>query len=334
MVPSNFPSPCTAILEPLRLNDLPARLLPVLDAYPPRKKYLIGVSGGRDSMVLLHALHDLGYHKLIICHLNHGLRGAAASADRNLVRKAATRMGTGWETAKVDVKAYAAQKKCSVELAARELRFAFFSRCARQHRCPRLFLAHHADDQIETSLFNFLRGTGAAGIAGMKPVSLRAGLEIIRPLLGVSRDEIAAYAREKDIPWREDASNQDRAHQRNRLRLDVLPAITTALGTSHRAAILRAAEILREEDAWMESLVPPVTKQLPCETLRAMPEALRRRFVLRWLKQLGVPEAGFQETMRTLALLNDGSGPAKVSLPGNFHARRRTGKIFLERNHP
>ena len=285
-------------------------------------------------MVLLHALHHLGFHKLIVCHLNHGLRGRAARADGNLVRQAATRMRAGWETAKADVKAYAAQNKCSVELAARELRFAFFSRCARQHRCPRLFLAHHADDQIETSLFHFRRGSGAAGIAGMKPVSNRAGLEIIRPLLGLSRDEISAYAREKNIPWREDASNQDLTHTRNRLRREVLPAISTALGPSHRAAILRAAEILREEDAWMESLVPPVTKQLACETLRAMPEALRRRFVLRWLKEQGVPEAGFQETMRTLALLNDGRGPAKVSLPGDFHARRRTGKIFLEPSNP
>ena len=331
MARSNSPSRCTPILGPPRLNDLPARLSHALTAYPPEKKYLIGVSGGCDSMVLLHALHTLGYRKLIVCHLNHGLRGASSRADATLVRKAAARLGLDFESSKVAVKPFALSQKYSLETAGRELRFTFFTRCARKHRCPRILLAHHADDQIETGLFNFLRGTGAAGIAGIKPVSRRAGLEIIRPLLGLSRDEISVCAMKKKIPWREDASNTSRTHTRNRLRHDILPAITKALGTSYRTAILRAAEILREEDAWMESLVPPVTKRLSCKELLVMPEASRRRTVLRWLKKRGVPEAGFQETIRTLCLLNDGSGPAKVSLRGNFQARRRTGKIFLER---
>jgi len=313
------------------LSDLPARLSSALAAYPPQKKYLIGVSGGRDSMALLHALHSLGYRKLIVCHLDHGLRGVSSKADATLVGKSAARLGLAMESSKAAGKEFAALQKHSLEAACRELRIAFFVSCARKHRCPRIFLAHHADDQIETSLFNFLRGSGAAGIAGIKPVSQVAGLEIIRPLLGVSRDEISAYVIGKKIPWREDASNTSRAHTRNRLRQDILPAITKAFGTSHRAAILRAAEILREEDGWMESLVPPVPKRLDCKKLRALPEALRRRTVLRWLKKYGVPEAGFQETMRTLSLLNDGAGPAKVSLPGNFQARRRTGEIFLEK---
>ncbi len=310
------------------------RFRTALAAYSPRKKYLIGVSGGRDSMALLHALHAVGYRKLVVCHLNHGLRGASARADSDLARRAALRLGLAFESAKVEAQKCAILQKCSLELAARELRFAFFSQCARKHRCPRLVLAHHADDQIETCLFNFLRGAGAAGLAGIKPVSRRAGLEIIRPLLGISRDEITAYAKQEKLSWREDASNQSRAHTRNRLRLAVLPAITKALGSSHRAAILRAAEILREEDAWMESLVPPVSERLACKSLAAMPEALRRRLVLRWLQKHNVPEAGFQETIRTLSLLNNGSGPARVSLPGNFQARRRAGEIFLEKENP
>ena len=312
------------------MNDLPASLRPVLAAFSPRKKYLIGVSGGRDSMVLLHLLHTAGFKNLVVCHLHHGLRGKAATRDAALVRTTAKRLGFPCEVDRVQTATVARRDKKSLELAARDLRLAFFTASARKHRCHRLFLAHHADDQVETCLFHFLRGSGASGLAGIRPVSRIGRLEIFRPLLDTPRDTLAAWAKTRRIPHHEDASNTSPAHTRNRLRHEVLPAMLRVM-PSCREAILRAAAILREEDAWMESLVPQPAARLRTRELAALPLAQQRRLILRWLTQHGVPEPGFQETTRVLSLLNSDNGPAKINLPGDHHARRRRGEIFMEK---
>jgi len=281
-------------------------------------------------MALLSGLHSLGYEKLIVCHLNHRLRGAAADVDSSLVGATARKFRYPFELGEADVRAHAAGQKLSIETAARDLRYAFFRTCASAHRCKRIVLAHHADDQVETCLFNFLRGSGAAGLAGMKPLAQAHGLEIVRPMLGLTREEITAFVAKWNIPYREDLSNADVAHTRNRLRSRVIPEIERAFGPSFRAAILRAAEILRDEESWMASLVPEVEKTLCCETLRKMSPALRRRVVLRWLRHVNIPEPGFAETNLVLSLLDTRNGPAKVNLRGNRHARRRGGRLFLE----
>ncbi len=281
-------------------------------------------------MALLFALRALGYRKLLLCHLNHGLRGADAERDSRFVSTIASKFHYLFEYGEADVRAHAEEEKLSLETAARGLRHAFFESCAKAHRCRRIFLAHHADDQIETCLFNFLRGTGAAGMAGMRPVAHMGGLEIIRPLLGITRGEITRFVAENDIPYREDSTNAAFAHTRNRIRARVIPALEHAVGPSFRAAILRTAEILREEESWMTSLVPEVEQTLSCEALRKIPIALQRRVVLRWLRRKRVPEPGFAETSLVLSLLDIRNGPAKVNLPGNWHARRRAGKLFLE----
>ncbi len=317
-----MPISCPACHDPLQSSVAGA-----LKGISRRRKLLVGVSGGRDSMALLHALRALGFEKLIVCHLDHGLRGRASRADAEFVRRSAA--GCGFECARAGTAEFAKRHRMSTEAAARELRYAFFRECARRHHCRTLLLAHHADDQVETCLFNFLRGSGAAGLAGMRLVSMRDGLTIIRPLLAVGRGEIDRYMAENAIRYREDGTNTSVAHTRNRIRHVVIPAIREAFGPSFREAVLRASEIFRMEDEWMESLVPEMGERLSCRELRAMPDALRHRVVIRWLRKSGVRDPGLAETRRVLSLLDPGSGPAKVSLPGNFHARRRAGEIFL-----
>lgn len=282
-------------------------------------------------MALLQALHELGYRKLVVCHLDHSLRGVASRADAAFVERAARKLGLPVETKKADAKKAALENKESIELAARELRYAFFADCARRHRCHRIFLAHHAGDQAETILFNFLRGSGAAGLAGMRGESSRNSLTLLRPLIAVTRIEIDQFVTDQKIKFREDATNAEQVATRNKLRHSVIPAIRQAMGESFEASILRASEIFFDENEWMESLVPPFTEKLSSKALQTMPKALQRRVVLRWLRHSRVPEAGFQETARVLMLLNDGSGPAKVSLPADWQARRRNGEIFLEK---
>jgi tRNA(Ile)-lysidine synthase len=164
----------------------------------------------------------------------------------------------------------------------------------------------------------------------MKPVARAHGLEILRPMLGIVRDEITAFVTARRIPYRDDRSNADVSHTRNMLRNRTIPEIKRAFGDSFGPAILRASEILREEESWMASLVPEVGDALSCATLRSMPIALRRRVILRWLRRARIEEVGFAETSLVLTLLDVRNGPAKVNLPGDRHARRRTGTIFLE----
>jgi len=299
-----------------------------MEKHPRGRALLVGVSGGRDSMALLHALKRLGFQKLVVCHLDHGLRGKLSREDAKFVSRQAALMGFEAETARARTKEFAKASGRSIETAARELRRAFFLECSKRRRCRRLILAHHTDDQVETCLFNFLRGSGAAGLAGMRPQSTQNGLRIIRPMLEISRDEIDGFVAANKIPFREDHTNAETAHTRNRIRNLVIPAIAPLFGESFQQAVLRASQIFRQEDEWMESQIPKVGEKLSCAGLRAMPDALRHRTVLRWLRQNRVPEPGFSETRRVLSLL-DTSGPAKVSLPGNHHARRRAGEIFL-----
>ncbi len=283
-------------------------------------------------MVLLHVLKELGFQKIVVCHLDHTLRGRVSAADGQFVARQAQKLGCKLEQACAHTSDYAAQTKKSLELAARGLRQTFFEACAKRRRCSNLLLAHHADDQVETCLFNFLRGTGAAGLGGMRPVTTMGRLTVWRPLLGVTRAEIIRYQESRRIAHREDASNAETLHTRNKLRHGVIPAIEAVFGPSFSGAVLRAAEILREEEDWMSSLVPAPVKELSCKELRAMHPALRSRTVLRWLRAAGIPEAGRQETLRVLLLLEPDGSPAKVSLPGKSHARRRNGVLFLEKH--
>ena len=162
--------------------------------FSPDARHLIGVSGGRDSVTLLHHLVHVGYKKLIICHLNHELRGRSSDADARFVEKLAAKYDVDLEIGSADVRAVARKKKMSIETAAREARYKFFAKIAKQRRCHTIFLAHHADDLVETFLINLFRGAGLTGLAAMREISIRridnVDLTIVRPMLGVWRDEI------------------------------------------------------------------------------------------------------------------------------------------------
>lgn len=309
-----------------------------LDGLSRTARYLVGVSGGRDSVALLHALTEAGFRRLIVCHLNHGLRGRAAAADARFVAALAARLGLESVVEKAEVARLAKERGLSLETAARQARYGFFARVARERRCRMLFLAHHAGDQVETFLFNLFRGAGRAGLGGMSPDTVRgeAGvkLRLLRPLLGVWREEIDAYLQSRGARFREDASNQSAEFTRNRVRHELLPVLERVFGRDVRPAVWRAATILREEEAWLAALAeagePGAELALPL--LKSQPLAQQRRRILAWLRHGGVPDAGFGEVETVRSLLGAGpQSPAKVNLPGNWHARRRAKRLFLER---
>jgi tRNA(Ile)-lysidine synthase len=332
--------------------------------FPPDARYLIGVSGGRDSVSLLHWLISLGYKKLIVCHLNHQLRGRASDADARFVQKLVatsnekiageaplrlpgerngkrrgcptTKMShIDFELGRARVRSLAKRKKTSIETAAREARYSFFAEVAKRHRCHTIFLAHHADDLVETFLFNLIRGAGLTGLAGMRNVSIRridsVDLITVRPLLSVWRSDIDKYVHEHHLRFREDATNKTLAATRNRIRNCIIPYLEKILGRSIRQNIWRTAMIAAEEEKWIDNEAPDFSNpHLSVPGLRALPVALQRRAVMKWLRTQSVSEVGFDVIERVRSLADREAPIAKVNLPRDRHARRRAGKIFVE----
>jgi tRNA(Ile)-lysidine synthase len=303
----------------------------VAKKYPPGRRYLIGVSGGRDSVALLDILAALGFRKLIVCHLNHRLRGRSSDADARFVGRLAERYGYQCVTGREEVAARTEQNGESIETAARNARHDFFKKIAREKKCGVIFLAHHADDQVETFLFNLFRGAGGAGLGSMRVETRHGALRVVRPMLGVWRSGIDAYVKARGLKFREDATNADPAHLRNRMRHRILPLLEKHFGRGIRMSAWRSADILAAENEWLESLTGAPEETLAVPELRRMPVARQRRLILAWLKKMKVADAGYREVELVRSLADIENAPAKINLPGGLHARRRAKMIFIER---
>jgi tRNA(Ile)-lysidine synthase len=307
----------------------------LLRRFPPDARYLIGVSGGRDSVALLHWLISLGYERLIVCHLNHRLRGRSSDVDARFVTKLAAKYPAEVAIDSADVRVIAKRQKMSIETAAREARYAFFAETARRRTCRTIFVAHHADDLVETFLINLFRGAGSAGLSAMREISTRriddVDLTIVRPFLCVWRKDIDRYVRDHRLRFREDATNEDLTPVRNRIRRRIIPYLEKMHGRNIRQNIWRTAIIAADEEKWIESELRDSTHaDLSVVKLRALPIALQRRAILKWLRARNISNIGFDAIERVRSLADGDIRIAKVNLPENRHARRRAGKIFIE----
>jgi tRNA(Ile)-lysidine synthase len=306
-----------------------------LRAFPPDRKYLVGVSGGRDSVALLHWLSERGYKKLIVCHLNHQLRGSASDQDARFVKKFVQQCDVDLEVGSADVRALAAKQGISIEAAAREARDNFFAAAAKRKKAHTIFLGHHADDLVETFLINLFRGSGATGLGAMREVSKRCvgevDLTIVRPFLGIWRREIDEYIKMRRLKFREDESNKDLAALRNRIRRRIIPYLEKALARNIRESIWRAAIIAGEEESWIDEQLPnSIGADLSVAELRKFPIAVQRREILKWLRARKISNIGFDIVENVRGLLDTTSRTAKINLPQDRHVRRRAGKIFIE----
>ena len=310
----------------------------------PTHPYLLGISGGADSVALLDLLLHWGYTQPILCHLHHHLRGEEADKDAHFISELGKKYQLLVEIGHADIKVVAQTKKCSLELAAREARYHFFGKVAQQYHCQQLLLAHHRDDQLETFLFRLFRGSSSRGLRSILPDTTQEikmlsekssdkllQLQLLRPLLSFSRQELRNYLTHYQLNWREDESNQELQATRNKIRHRLLPLLHTIFGTSCEEALLRRITLLREEEDFLAASTPPLSRQekLPVSELRSLPKALQRRVIYEWLLYHQVPEPGFQEVTMILGLLTKTS-PAKINLPGKRYARRRSRVIFLE----
>ena len=203
---------------------------------------ITGLSGGADSMALLDIMTLLGY-RCIAAHCNFHLRGEESEEDARFVKKWCKESDIEFTSVDFDTRQYAADKKISIEMAARELRYAWFEIVRKQFNADAIAVAHHKDDSVETVLMNLIRGTGISGLSGISPQNGK----VIRPMLCVSRVEIENYLVERQIPFRTDSTNLEDIYTRNHIRLNVLPMLQK-INPSVNETIFRTAENLAEAE--------------------------------------------------------------------------------------
>ena len=304
---------------------------------------LVAVSGGLDSMTLLHALHKLSSRhrwRLTVAHFNHQLRGRSSNTDEKLVRQTVAAMRLPFAAGRANVRGFAKKSKLSVEMAARKLRHDFFARMAKKRKARVIALAHHADDQVELFFLRILRGAGGEGLAGMKwrsPSPVDSKIMLVRPLLDATKAELRGFARESKILFREDATNSSLDLPRNRVRNELLPLLQRRYQPALTKTVLRLMEIVGAESnlageaarQWLVShklgradlLVGLDVRGTPTSDagadrvpanldFEALPVAVQRRVLQLQLSEVGVP-ADFEliESLRQSADVPVNLGP-------------------------
>ncbi len=299
------------------------------------QKLLVAVSGGPDSVCLLHILTELREKlnvSLHVAHLDHQLRGAESAADADYVSQLAHRFGIPATTDRRDVKTYQAQHRLTPEEAAREVRYTFLSQVAGPIGAERVATGHTTDDHVETILMHLIRGTGTRGLRGLLPCSQWQfsgnSITVIRPLLEVSREETASYCQQHELMPRIDASNLSLSPLRNRIRHELIPLIqsynprvtdallrTANIATDDLALIDDETARLWEETAWEQE----DTIVLDKERFRKLPAAAKRHMLRRAVEKL-LGDLKDIETRHIAEIIGVLTKPAgkRVSLPGGL----------------
>lgn len=297
--------------------------------FHPTQPLLLAISGGLDSVVLSHILHELG-HSIVLAHCNFGLRGADSDADEAFVRDWALQLGCDFHTVRFDTESYRHSHRLSIQAAARALRYEWLENlreklsAADLSRKFRLITAHHQDDNIETMLLHFFRGTGISGLRGMLPSTPA----VARPLLFARREELEAYARIYDLTWREDRSNAEDKYDRNFLRLRVLPLLEERF-TAVRNNLAANLQRFRETELLSNLSMQPILRRL----VNKDPSGLMR------IPVEGLRSTGFAESILWELMQGAGFTAAQVSeairlmdLPSGRWLASETHRIVRHRN--
>jgi len=338
-------NPPNAFLERVRTTIETHGLLPTGPRADGRAEpVVVAVSGGADSVALLLALHDLAHEgwpiDLVVAHLHHGLREDTADADQVFVENLARRLGVPCRGGRTDVTALARGAGTGIEETARAIRRWYLADIAHQAEARKVALAHHADDRAETVLFHVLRGTGVEGLASLAaraPLASEDGIEIVRPLIDVTRQEIVEFLESRGQAWREDETNRSDAHTRNRIRHEVIPLVREVVNPKAPEALVRlsdqaaaAADVLADalEDAWRRIVRPgPRGKGLAIDAddFAALRPWIQGAILRRAVDTLGggLKHMGAQWTRAAAEALLAKTVAGPVDLPGNLVAERR-----------
>lgn len=308
---------------------------------------IIGVSGGTDSLALLHILHQLRLELAIDLHvatLDHHIRGADGAADVEFVKRTAEQIALPYTAGHIDVPHLAADLSIGIEAAARRARYDFLAEVARQQNAQVVAVAHHADDQAETILMHMIRGSGLKGLRGMAVLSSmpeHPDIQLLRPLLSISRQELEQYCIEHDLSPRHDATNDDSNYQRNFVRHELLAKMKT-VNPNIVAAFIRLAETATIDDDFIDSqfkadVMPYIVKDArrwayDIKRFNRLHDALQRRYILYAFKHLSTMSESLssQHVQMVLALLDEGRVNTKLDLGDGIRVRIEYETFFVE----
>lgn len=310
----------------------------------PGDRIIVAVSGGIDSTVLLHVLHELqDEYSLVlhVFHLNHLFREESAEEDAQFVCHLSRSLGIPVTIKTFNVPKYCKERGLNAQEGARFIRYSLLQQQVEESGFHRVALGHQANDQGETILLHLLRGSGLDGLCGMKP---RQGL-YIRPLLSIFRQEIVEYSAQNNLLYREDPSNRKMIYQRNRLRMELIPHLEENYNPRFQEALLRMAELLQEDRSYLEKetakVLPNVVQQVKNDemvlfstVLLDLPLALQRRILRRVYGLLSSCTDGlsFKQMERIRAFMTGGG--RQLSLPKGIRVLKDYDSLIFTRRDP
>ncbi|MEN6346513.1 MAG: tRNA lysidine(34) synthetase TilS [Armatimonadia bacterium] len=309
----------------------------------PGERVLVAVSGGQDSLALLDALSGLRERlavTVLAAHLNHGIRGAEAEADARFVAEFGERLGVPVVLGEAEVPELAKSCGLSLEHAGREARYGFLREVAAKQGCAKIAVGHTRTDRAETVLMNVLRGSGLDGLRGIPPVNG----QVVRPLIGHSREETGTYCRERGLEPRVDRTNQEvDGYLRNRVRLKLMPLLVEEYSPGVEEALVRLAEAVEEEVVWTGPMVDAALAEV-CERdgealriglaeLSQVPDGLVNRLLLKCLQEACGGTAGVlsAHVQALRELVEEGKPGSRAALPFEVCAKRGYNALVLAR---
>src|SRR4029453_6407488 len=321
------------------------------DMLASSNRALVAVSGGPDSVALLHLLCDLREELglcLEVAHLQHGIRGEESREDARFVAELAATLGLPLHLKEIDLlRIRSAAGKGNLEALARAERYRFFTDVARECNLGKIATAHTQDDQAETVLMWLLRGSGLKGLGGMPPthqldganIESGSSLIVIRPLLDVSRAEIEQYLNEKNLSFRLDRSNQDLRLLRNWIRLKLLPQLKEKIDGHLLSRLAHQAKLMREEEAFLQGLAHVELDRIRTPegidrgALLEYNKALQRRIVRLWIEATRGHLRGldFQHVEALLDLIANGPPQGRLSIPGGWQLVKEYETLRLDK---
>lgn len=310
---------------------------------------VVAASGGADSCALLAALVALkstGDGEIVGAHFNHTLRGAASDADEAFVREFGKQLGVRVVIGRGDVASAAAEAGDGLEAAARAARYQFLLEAARQSGARYIATAHTADDQVETVLHRVLRGTGIAGLAGMRAARpLSETVTLVRPMLQLQRCEVLAYLAERGLKYCDDETNSDLRFTRNRLRHELLPQLRARYNPEVDSALLRLAQLAGESQNVIDALVEQLADRsvrvgvnevvIAVAALQSQPRCLVRELLVYIWRRLDWPQQAMGyaqwDALADLVFAQSNTPPSQRILPGNIQATKKGEQLTLTR---